>query len=212
MSRASQPLAAVGAFHEKAIFSRRVLVLANQLSRLLPPGRRLFDVGCGDGSIAKALIARRPDLVIEGYDVLARPNAAIPVTSFDGTHLPVPDGAADAVLLVDVLHHAEDAISLLRECARVAPAILVKDHFADSRIDEWILRFMDWVGNAPHGVTLPYRYFSTAAWGAALSAAGLRETTREEVPGLYAFPFSLLFGGRLQFIARLERQPPAEVR
>ena len=34
------------------------------------------------------------------------------------------------------------------------------------------------------------------------SRGGLRETTREEVPGLYPFPFSLLFGGRLQFIAR----------
>ena len=206
MSPASQPLAAVGAFHESAVFSRRVLVLANQLSRLLPPGRRLFDVGCGDGSIAKALIARRPDLVIEGYDVLARPEAAIPVTSFDGTRLPVPDGSADAVLLVDVLHHAEDARSLLRDCARAAPVVLVKDHFAGSRLDEWILRFMDWFGNAPHGVVLPYRYFSTDTWMKSLSAAGLRETERRDVPGLYPFPFSMLFGGRLQFIARLERR------
>ena len=37
-----------------------------------------------------------------------------------------------------------------------------------------------------------------------LSEAGLSETGRERVPGLYPFPFSLLFGGRLQFIARLQ--------
>lgn len=203
-AKAPAPLAAVGAIHQKAVFSRRVVVLAEQLARLLPPGPRLLDVGCGDGSIARALLARRPDLTIDGYDVLARPNAAIPVKRFDGTRLPVPDGAADAVLLVDVLHHAENAVALLRECARAAPVVIVKDHLADSRFEEWILRFMDWFGNAPHGVVLPYRYFTTAAWGNTLSAAGLRETLREEVPGLYPFPFSILFGGKLQFIARLQ--------
>ena len=203
-AKAPPPLAAIAAFHGKAVFSRRVLVLADRLERLLPPGRRLLDVGCGDGSIARALIARRPDLRIAGYDVFARPGAAIPVTRFDGTRLPVVDGAADAVLLVDVLHHAEDAVALLQECARAAPVVLVKDHLADSRFDRWILRFMDWVGNAPHGVRLPYHYFSRAAWRTALSEAGLCETGRERVPGLYPFPFSLLFGGRLQFIARLQ--------
>ena len=203
-ANAPGPLAVVGALHGKAVFSRRVRVLARRLGPLLPPGRRVLDIGCGDGSIAIALLGRRPDLAIEGYDVFARSEARIPVTSFDGTHLPVPDGAADAVLLVDVLHHAEDAVTLLRECARVAPVVVVKDHLADSNLDERILRFMDWVGNAPHGVVLPYHYFSTASWSSALSAAGLRETERSEVPGLYPFPFSLVFGGRLQFVARLE--------
>jgi SAM-dependent methyltransferase len=211
-AKAPAPLAAVGGLHRKAVFSRRVLVLAERLARLLPPGPRLLDVGCGDGSIARALADRRPDLAIEGYDVLARPNAAIPVTRFDGTRLPVPDGAADAVLLVDVLHHAGNAVLLLRECARVAPIVIVKDHLADSRFQERILRFMDWFGNAPHGVVLPYRYFSTVAWADAVSRAGLRETLREEVPGLYPFPFSILFGGKLQFIARLQSSSDGGVR
>jgi SAM-dependent methyltransferase len=197
------PLGAVGALHGKVVFSRRVRVLADRLARLLPPGR-VLDVGCGDGSLLHALLALRPDLTGEGYDVLARPDARIPVTPFDGTHLPVPDGAADSVLLVDVLHHAEDPVSLLRECARAAPCVVVKDHFAESRTDEQILRFMDWVGNAPHGVVLPYRYFSKATWSAALAVSSLLETSRGDVPGLYPFPFSLMFGGRLHFVARLQ--------
>ena len=203
--RASAPLAAVGALHGRAVFSRRVRVLAERLAPLLPAGR-VLDVGCGDGNVAKALLALRPDLAVEGYDVLERPRAEIPVTRFDGRRLPVADGAADAVLLVDVLHHADDAAALLAECARAAPVVVVKDHLMRSWLDERVLAFMDWVGNAPHGVVLPYRYFSPTSWPDAVSRAGLTETARGDVPGLYPFPFSLAFGRGLHFAARLERR------
>ncbi len=202
--RASAPLAAVGALHGRAVFSRRVRVLAERLATLLPAGR-VLDVGCGDGNVARALLALRPDLVIQGFDVLERPHAMIPVTRFDGRHLPVTDGRAAAVLLVDVLHHADDTAALLAECARAAAVVVVKDHLARSWLDERVLAFMDWVGNAPHGVALPYRYFSPESWRHTVSRAGLREASHRDVPGLYPFPFSLVFGRDLHFTARLER-------
>jgi SAM-dependent methyltransferase len=203
--RASAPLAAVGAFHGRAVFSRRVRVLSERLAPLLPAGR-VLDVGCGDGNLAKALLALRPDLVIEGYDVLERTRAEISVTRFDGTRLPVADGSAAAALLVDVLHHADDAVALLAECARAAAVVVVKDHLMRSWLDERVLAFMDWVGNAPHGVVLPYRYFSPESWPETVGQAGLKETARSDVPGLYPFPFSLVFGRGLHFTARLERR------
>ena len=201
------PLATVGALHEK-VFRHRVRVLAEQLAPHLPSGH-VLDVGCGAGDVAKALLALRPDVTIEGYDILERPRAEIPVTRFDGRRLPVPDGAAAAVLLVDVLHHADDAAALLAECARAAPVVVVKDHLMRTWLDGRILAFMDWVGNAPHGVDLPYRFFSPASWSDAVSRAGLTETARDDVPGLYPFPFSLVFGRGLQFTARLERKESA---
>ena len=202
--RASAPLAAVGALHGRAVFSRRVRVLAERLAPLLPAGR-VLDVGCGDGNVAKALLALRPDLAVEGYDVLERPRARVPVTRFDGRHLPVAGDSAAASLLVDVLHHADDPVALLAECARAAPVVVVKDHLMRSWLDERVLAFMDWVGNAPHGVVLPYRYFSPASWAETVARAGLTETARDDVPGLYPFPFSLAFGRGLHFAARLER-------
>ncbi len=197
-------LGAVAAAHGSLVFSRRVRVLSGALAPLLPPG--LFaDVGCGSGAVSAAIAARRPDVTPEGFDVLVRPGCAIPNRGFDGRRLPLPDDAVGAALLVDVLHHAEDPVALLAECARVARVVVVKDHLARGPADERVLAFMDWVGNRPHGVVLPYHYFSPASWTDAVAAAGLREELRAPVPGLYPFPFSALFGRDLHFVARLAR-------
>ncbi len=196
-------LAAIGRLHAGLVFGRRVHVLSREIARLLPPGR-LVDVGCGSGSIAEAVRRVRPDVFPEGFDVLVRPGAAIPVREFDGRRLPLADGEAAAALVVDVLHHADDPAALLAECARVAPVVIVKDHVAASRRDERLLAFMDWVGNRPHGVVLPYNYFSPRSWGEACRRAGLVETVRGNVADLYPWPFSVAFGGELHFLARLE--------
>ena len=56
-------------------------------------------------------------------------------------------------MIVDVLHHCNDPVSVLKECARVSKRwVLIKDHVSDSVYDEKILKFMDWVGNRAHGV------------------------------------------------------------
>lgn len=197
-------LGAVAAAHGTLVFARRVRVLSGALAPLLPPGL-LADVGCGSGTVSAAIAALRPDVIPEGFDVLLRPGCAIPARAFDGRRFPLPDGAAASALLVDVLHHAEDPVALLAECARVARVVVVKDHLSRSLFDERTLAFMDWVGNRPHGVVLPYRYFSPASWAGAVAAAGLREEQRVPVPGLYPFPFSALFGRDLHFVARLAR-------
>lgn len=196
----------VGALHDRAIFGRRVRVLSETLAPLLPAGR-LVDVGCGSGTLARAIAAKRPDISPEGFDVLVRDGAEIPVHAFDGIRLPLPDCSAAAAILVDVLHHAQDPVALLSECGRVAELVIVKDHLAASFTDERVLAFMDWVGNRPHGVVLPYRFFSPLRWAEAIASAGLRELSRAPVPGLYPFPFSALFGREpLQFVARLSRR------
>ncbi len=109
-------------------------------------------------------------------------------------------------MLIDVLHHTEDPVALLRECARVAPVIIVKDHLARNAMQRRTLAFMDWVGNRPHSVVLSYSYFSPMGWRDAVSAAGVHEVSQGRLDGLYPPPFSLLFGGVLHFVSRLERQ------
>jgi len=196
----------VGRLHQAHVFDRRVRVLAGRLAPLYPERARVLDVGCGDGRIAHEIGRIRPDLSVQGIDVLLRPRTYIPVSRFDGSHLPFADGAFDAVSFVDVLHHTLDPNVLLAEASRVARhAVIIKDHCADGLLAHQTLRLMDWVGNARHGVALPYNYWTERQWREAFARLALTIEVWQERLGLYPWPASLLFDRRLHFVARLGR-------
>jgi len=195
----------VGTLHGQLVFKRRTRVLSAALAEAIPDGAAtLLDVGCGDGTIAELVGTLRPGLTVTGVDVLVRPETRIPVQKFDGVRLPYPDDSFDVVMFVDVLHHTDDPAILLREAKRVARrAVVLKDHTKDTPFAYTTLRFMDWVGNAHHGVVLPYNYWSGKQWKQAFDAIGLRtEASRTEL-GLYPFPASLVFERNLHFVSRL---------
>ena len=93
----------------------------------LPPGAaRVLDVGCGAGSVAKAVKRERPDLQVYGCD-LSR--SALDAAAADpsgvefklGTAegLPCGDGEMDFVWIFDVLEHVDSPARVLAEVARV---------------------------------------------------------------------------------------------
>ncbi|NIJ21842.1 SAM-dependent methyltransferase [Sphingomonas naasensis] len=195
----------LGAVHEKLVFGRRVRTLAAALAERLPADARVLDVGCGSGDLAALIMRLRPDVRIEGIDVLVRPDTAIPVRAYDGSHIPFEDGAFDAAIVVDVLHHTDDPEAVLGEIARVAPIVVIKDHLRDGIAANATLRFMDWVGNAAHGVRLPYNYLSRRQWQAAWDRLGLGASAFVTRLALYPRPFSWLFDRELHFVAILSR-------
>ena len=175
----------------------------------MPAGARVLDVGCGDGLIGSLIQANRPDLDLSGIDIAVREGENhIPVSEFDGLSIPFASNAFDVVMLVDVLHHADEPMTLLGEAARVARrAIVLKDVTPLGPLSDATLRFMDWVGNARHGVPLPYTFWSQSEWRAAFSELHLTVEEERRRLGIYPPPWNLLFEKRMHFILRLR---PAE--
>ena len=199
----------IGQAHEKLIFNRRVKVLVQELGALVPPGSTIMDVGTGDGQIAKMIGETQEGTSVEGIDIMRRETTHIPVTLFDGTTIPLEDNSVDVVTFVDVLHHTDDPQVLISEAARVAKsAVIIKDHLSEHALDHATLRLMDWVGNAPHGVVLPYNYAARKQWDAWFATAGLQtDEFSTDVP-LYTAPLSWVFGRKLHFVTRLTPSAP----
>ena len=195
----------IATLHEKLIFGRRIRRLADAIAERLPLGARVLDVGCGSGDLAALILARRDDVSIEGIDVLVRPQTAIPVHAYDGASIPFPDDHFDAAIVVDVLHHTDDPEAVLTEIMRVAPLVVVKDHLRDGVLAGATLRVMDWVGNAAHGVRLPYNYLSSRQWRAIWQRLGLSVDSLVTDLSLYPRPASWVFDRSLHFVTSLSR-------
>jgi SAM-dependent methyltransferase len=192
--------------HERYVYGRRIGRLSAILASLIPSGCSLLDVGCGDGKLAQALLKKRADLKIEGVDLHVREKTWLPVKAFDGTSLPYPATSFDGVMLIDVLHHTSDPLALLQEAARVSRRWLVlKDHVLAGPAAAARLRFMDYVGNARHGVSLPYNYLADGDWAALRQAVNVKVTRELTDLHLYPWPTDYVFGAGLHFAALWER-------
>ena len=91
-------------------------------------GRRVLDVGCGDGTLTRFLA--REGAIATGIDIstetLKRARAAEPVPGADyqegrGEKLPFDDGSVDGVLYMNALHHVPVPVqkTAIAEAARV---------------------------------------------------------------------------------------------
>jgi SAM-dependent methyltransferase len=208
----SEAFSFLGRAHRRAVFGRRARVLAELLATRIPAGASVLDIGCGDGTIAKLVTNYNPSVTMQGIEFAPRGNCRIECKAFDGSTIPYHAASFDVCMFVDVLHHVRDSRGierLLSEACRVSKQfILIKDHLCENYLDFKTLQFMDWVGNRPHGVILPYNYQSRGQWDKHFLEAGLKvKEWQTEIP-LYPFPFGALFGRQLHYIGLLEKATP----
>jgi SAM-dependent methyltransferase len=124
---------------------------------------------------------------------------------FNGTVIPHADKSFDTVIFIDVLHHTNDPMLLLKEAIRVArKCIIIKDHNREGFAADPLLRLMDWMGNAPNGVALPYNYWSPQQWRTAFDQLNLTILAYRSKLGLYPAPVCWIFERSLHFVARLD--------
>jgi ubiquinone/menaquinone biosynthesis C-methylase UbiE len=77
-------------------------------------GRRILDIGCGEGQVARALAAK--GATVQGYDPFIKPGDWIDegpgrfrLSNGQADAIPEPDASADAVLFCLSLHHVPQA-------------------------------------------------------------------------------------------------------
>lgn len=142
-------------------------------------------------SITDGLRASRPDLVIETYNVIIKGD----------TKLPFEPNEWDVILLIDVLHHIEHIVPLMKECYRVANHIIIKDHNAEGLLARAILKMME-----PEGTTKTYHQSKTQ-WANLLHFSGLYLTKWTTELRLYPWPLDYIFGGNRQLLIEAKRAP-----
>lgn len=200
-------LQAINKLHGRLVFIRRTEVLAKHVSVLLSENAKVLDIGCGDGDISLQVKNARKDIDLVGIEVYKRKSSKIPVTLFDGKKIPYPDNSFDCVIFIDVLHHIDQFSDLFKEAVRVSKQyIILKDHFANTAIDRSILSVMDWVGNKPHGVVLPYNYVSEDTWKKEWEKNNLTVETLIPNLHLYPAPLTYIFDGKKHFMVKLAKK------
>ena len=138
---------------------------ADQLSitRLVPPGARVLDLGCGDGAMLEHLIRER-DCTGYGVEIddaniqacVARGVNVIQLNLDEGLAM-FGDASFDVVLQIDTLQHLHNTEVMLRETARVGRTGIV----AFPNFGHWPNRLAVLRGRMPVTKVLPYQWYDT---------------------------------------------------
>lgn len=133
------------------------------ITRLVPLGSRVLDLGCGDGAMLEHLIRER---ACTGYGVeindanvqacVARGVNVIQLNLDEGLAI-FADASFDVVLQIDTLQHLHNTEVMLRETARVGRTGIV----AFPNFGHWPNRLAVLRGRMPVTKVLPYQWYDT---------------------------------------------------
>ena len=133
------------------------------IARLVPPGSRVLDLGCGDGAMLDYLQRERAcsgyGIEIDDHNVLACARRGVNVIQLnleEGLSM-FDDASFDVVLQIDTLQHLRNAETMLVETARVGRAGIV----AFPNFAHWPNRLAIARGRMPVTKRLPYQWYDT---------------------------------------------------
>ena len=133
------------------------------IARMVPPGSRVLDLGCGDGAMLSYLQRERGcsgyGIEIDDANVLACVQRGVDVIqlNLDEGLAMFGDNSFDVVLQIDTLQHLRNAEVMLRETARVGrTGIVAFPNFA-----HWPNRLSILQGRMPVTKRLPYQWYDT---------------------------------------------------
>jgi ubiquinone/menaquinone biosynthesis C-methylase UbiE len=157
------------------VYAHRARWSARQIMPHLKATDRVLDVGAGDCRLA-ARLHEKVGCAVVPVDVEDFNQTELKLTLFDGQRLPFEDQSFDAVLLVFVLHHAEDAAAVLAEARRVSRSrIIVLEDVTTSWWDRMMFRgFHRWLAWSEK-ISYPHHEYRPAEWTRLARSLGLKE-------------------------------------
>jgi ubiquinone/menaquinone biosynthesis C-methylase UbiE len=154
-------------------------------ARALAPhvsGRRLLDLGGGEGWVGEAVRALTPAWTCAA-DVGPFRLSSGPYVVYDGTRLPFGEGAFDTTLISLALHHCERPEAVLAEAVRVTRArLLVVESVYRSRFERFWLELLDArLNRHRHGgrMNVPLAFKSPEEWRSLFESHGLAVVAME---------------------------------
>lgn len=188
----------------RPVYAARMKELIRRIVPHLRENDRVLDVGCGAGTLGRAIMDAPgcpKGVTVTGLERFKRGGEPIEVVAYDGVTIPFAPRTWDVVILADVLHHEEDPDRLIRECARVSRRlVIVKDHQVRGPLAQQRISLIDWAANAPYGVKCLYRYNTPRQWADTPQRHGLKLIAEVSSMNLYPFGYNILFGRKLQYM------------
>lgn len=159
----------------RRVYGHRARWTARNLARFIKPSDRVLDVGAGDCRLA-VLLNRKIGCEVVPVDVEDFNQTPLKLVIFDGKRLPFEDDSFDAVLLIFVLHHAEDARAVLAEARRVSrKKVIVFEDVTSGIWDRMMFRgFHKWLAWSEK-ISYPYREWRPGQWTELATSLGMRE-------------------------------------
>lgn len=162
--------------HKNFVSNKRRDNLSNRLHPYLKNSKTVLDIGASDGKLSYNLSKKLNNTNFQGIDVFPQPKTYIPIKKYDGKSIPYKDNTFDCVMLIDVLHHANDQQQVLKEAKRVSKKyILIKDHFFRNKIGLINLYITDFLGNFAYNIDLKYKFWNLSTWNKEIKNAKLKK-------------------------------------
>lgn len=150
-------------FLEKRSY-RRAKNFSKFCKNIIEKNKKILDIGIGNGTIAKQ-IQKDHNAKIKGIDVIDYNTTDIPLIIYNGKKINFRDDSFDIVLIIEVLHHCDDMLSVLKEAKRVTKnKIIILEDIYTSKIHKIIMHLYDFIMNIRHPVNTPFNFKNQREW------------------------------------------------